>query len=89
MNKRFLVREFDDGWCLYWCDASGKPGPCVANIFDKETLDLLVSAPAMRQTINIARASGAALGNFLLANREYAPSIFGRFQILMGRFIKR
>jgi hypothetical protein len=61
----------------------------VANIFDKETLDLLVQAPAMRQTINIARASGAALGNILLANREYRPSVFQRFQILMGRYLKR
>lgn len=81
MAKRFLVQKTPDSWYLYWCDEAGNPGECVANVYDRQTLELIVKAPAMEQML---RAEGRSLP----PEFPKKDSFWGKFQIIMGRYIK-
>lgn len=92
IGKRFLVEKATpDSWYLYWANEGGPASPIVAVVYDKETLDLLVQAPALMQLNRIARSPvNSALGvDATMRPREYKPSVFGRFQEQMARFLKR
>lgn len=49
---RYLVKESDNNpqvWNVYKCYGDNAAGQFVASVTDRETLNLLISAPAMRQ----------------------------------------
>lgn len=60
-NFRFLVKESEVNahvWEVYKCYGDDSRGEFVASVVDKETLELLISAPARRQLQENLHKSG-------------------------------